>query len=274
MHDDYLRQSAATEPGELDFALGPVRADVRANAELVRGLIVPLEVVEKAGLAISADRIQEEVTTGDVGGMLAALLALDDRTPLRPREPLERIVGICNHHAILLCCLLRRAGLPARVRSGFETYYHPERHHDHTLCEYWDAGRAAWVRVDAEADPVVARERFGMDVCDVGDEEFLTGAQAWLECRAGRRDPETFGVMGDEWEGGWEFLLSALLCDLRGLLRDERLPWSDFLLTEREDGTLSDEELAALDRAAGLIAAGDASHAEFVRFCAGNGFFE
>ncbi|MFJ6393863.1 transglutaminase-like domain-containing protein [Streptomyces sp. NPDC091972] len=75
------------------------------------------------------------------------------------REPGDRFVGTCRDFALLHVSLLRHAGVPARLRSGFADYFGPAGFHgDHVVTEYRDEGRG-WLLADAQ---LADQETFGL----------------------------------------------------------------------------------------------------------------
>ena len=89
----------------------------------------------------------------------------------------------------MLCAFLRHKGIPARARCGFSTYFEPGKYVDHWVCEYWNAGEARWVQVDAQLDSLrSASSKPDFDPLDVPRDRFLVAGDVWQQIRAGTID--------------------------------------------------------------------------------------
>jgi hypothetical protein len=149
--------------------------------------------------------------------------------------------------------MLRHQGVSARVRNGFGVYLRPEQFIDHWVCEYWDAGRARWVAVDAQMDPEHrAILEIEFDFMDTPQEQLIRAGTIWRRCREGALDPACCGAL-DLW--GMDYVKANLLRDFLALNKCEVLPWDGAALTERPYGDLTGGEVALLDRIADLTAA-------------------
>ncbi len=269
----YSIHSVVTDPGDTKEWFGMIEPDPEAIFSIVKGLVLPVDMVSQYVASFTDRDLQREINTLEVSQLVPIVLRMDERPISHFRPPEHRLIGICTHHAVLTCALLRHSGIPARVRHGFEMYMHPEQHEDHSICEYWNENSQQWTRIDTEMNPLLARERFQIDALDVSSAGFMSGAEVWLQCRKRKLNTNAFGIMGDGWEGGWEFVLSALLCDIHDLMQDEVLPWTDFQLSEKKYANLDREELDKLDQAVDLILRGDKAHTEFLNYCVGNPLF-
>lgn len=236
--------------------LDPAR-DLAALCALVQGLVVHPFLAALYGLdpkALPADDLE----TRPAEAILDRVIALDPAPLDVPRPPDRRFAGNCRHHSVLLCAFLRARGVPARARCGFGGYFEAGRFVDHWVCEIWDETRAAWRLVDAQID---ARQRalFGIDfdTTDVPRSAFLVAGDAWQRCRAGRADPERFGIL-DMW-GLW-FVRGNLVRDVASLAKRELLPWDGWGTMSGPGSEATSEELALLDHAAELTLAGDGAH--------------
>ena len=97
------------------------------------------------------------------------------------------------------------------------------------------------------------------DPLDLPEEAFMTGADAWRRCRSGEKPPVHFGIRGDEWWGGWEFVINELLLDFNALNKIESLPWDETEQTKRGYEKLTGQELVLLDRMSEAVLEGDAA---------------
>lgn len=151
--------------------------------------------------------------------------------------------------------MLREAGVPVRARCGFAGYFHEDFFDDHWVAEVWDGDRG-WHLVDAQiasAPPGTYPAR--IDPLDVPRDGFVVAGQAWLDCRAGRRDPGRFGVSVAGLRGMWE-IQGNVIRDLASLNGVEALPWDDWGLIPVRYDDLDPAHRDLLDRAATVSAAG------------------
>ncbi len=251
--DRYLTSSPmnAIDEAHHDWALDGLPADPHGLAAVVRGVLIHRDWAPLLGVHPEPDRLADQHvrSTRDV---VARILALAPQ-PLRDERPLpDRMVGVCRHFAVLHASLLRRAGIPARARAGFARYF-GTGWSDHWITERWD-GR--WVRHDAQIGPA-ARDVLALafDPADQPPGEFLTGAEAWLRCRAGHEDPDQFGIFDEH--GLW-FVEGDLLLDLAAINGVELLPW-DAWAGHGPGWVPTESEAAEVDRLAELICRDDAT---------------
>lgn len=111
---------------------------------------------------------------------------------LTPRPPDDRVAGCCRDHSLFTVAALREQGIPARTRVGFAGYFGPDFHYDHVVVDWWQGSR--WQR----SDPGLRQQDHPFDVLDLAvgaDSLFPTAAEVWTEYRAGRVDPDRYGVI-------------------------------------------------------------------------------
>jgi len=110
-----------------------------------------------------------------------------------PREPAQRIATNCRGFSVLAVALFRSHGVPARARCGFGAYFKPGWYEDHWVAEYFAGGR--WKLLDAQIDDLQRRRLgIGFDLTDVPRDQFVIAGPAWALTRAGRADPDRFGL--------------------------------------------------------------------------------
>jgi len=256
--DYYAKPGSLSELGAHAARVKDLPDGLADLCRVVQGLVVHPFLGHLYGLEPAAIRHAELEIRG-AAEFLDRALALDPRPLAEPRPPERRVVGNCRHFTLLLCSLLRARGMPARARCGFATWFEPSNFTDHWVCEVWDPARGAWRLVDAQLD-ARQREAFGLsfDPLDVPRTEFLVAGEAWQRCRSGRSDPHAFGIM--DLRGLW-FVRGNVVRDLAAFAKRELLPWDGWGLMADQHESDADE-LALLDRAAGLTLAGDERHAE------------
>ncbi len=262
----YARQSAMSSPGRhapLFDALPEYPAELCAalnGVTVLENLWIDLGVLQVPG------ERRQEIQLRSVEQKLARILELDERALTVPRPFERRLLCNCRDLSLLLCAMLRHQGVPARLRSGFATFFDPQRRFDHWICEYWAPDQQRWVRLDpwmyqvkSEQERLPPPLRAGMaalayDPLDGQREYFLSGGQAWQACRAGAQTAGNFGS-GDLW-GEW-FVADNLLRDLLALNRCEVLPWDCWGPMSGQRHPVSPGEYPLLDEAAGLTCAGE-----------------
>lgn len=207
-------------------------------------VIVHEFLADKYGVTGVADRL-DELENRDVRDVIALIERLDPaHRPLAVgREPEHRMIGNCRHFTVLTCALLRRAGIPARARVGFGSYF-DDSWVDHWILERWDAGQGRWLRSDPQLDDTLLK-LFGIafDPLDLPEGAFLTGSEAWQRCRRGEDDPERFGIM--DMRGSW-FIAGNVVRDLAALHKVELMPWDVWGAIDALPDDLVDEVAAAV----------------------------
>jgi Transglutaminase-like superfamily len=227
------------EPGPMTtLELSPAAAqglpaDPLGLCGIARSLIVHEFLTSSLyGVEVSADR-GNEVETRPASAIVDCVLRLDARPLVEPRPPERRMIGNCRQSSTLTASLLRRAGIPARARCGFGTYFEAGKYIDHWIIEYWDADRGAWRRVDSQLDQAqLDMLSIDFDATDVPRDRFVPGGDAWQLCRTGRADPDDFGIL-EFW--GRMIVLGDVVRDLASLNKVELLPWDGWGLMNQLD---------------------------------------
>jgi Transglutaminase-like superfamily len=248
----YSSQSRFTDPRAMAWWLDGVRSDLTGIHEAASGLVFHYTARgDITGHGFAAGRIAEiDERYADV--LLTRLHELDPAPPGGDRAPTDRVVGCCRDSTLLLVAMARQHGIPARARVGFSMYLEPEWAMDHVVGEVWDRDEARWRLVDAQF-----AEHGAVDVLDVPRELFLTGPEAWAQCRAGLLDPDRFVVSPNRKERflrSWPQLTHNLVQDLAALNKHEMVLWDVW-------GLLDDETVDAEDLAPKLDALAEVLHA-------------
>ncbi|MFG3680518.1 transglutaminase domain-containing protein [Micromonospora chalcea] len=245
--DDYRAHSPYSDPRRHSALLDAVPADLPTVAATARNVIIHY----RAGGVELPDVRQAEV---NLRWMDRILDADQSRFPLpltAERPAAERVAGCCRDHALLTVAALRQHGIPARSRVGFVSYFEPGWHHDHVLAEWWNGER--WVWSDPELDPAGDQPFDGYDI-DPEAGHFESAARVWLAHRAGRIDPDTYGVDPSlPIRGDW-LIHDYVLLELAHRHKDEVLLWDEFgAMTE----DLTAADLPLVDEVATLLVAAD-----------------
>jgi hypothetical protein len=234
----------------------PALADLPSGPDelrgIVQGLLLHRDWAPAYGVTGDAIRLDEQNlrSTADV---LARALAISGEHVTVARAPVDRVLCICRHFALLYTAFLRAGGVPARVRCGFSNYFDESRWYDHWITERWDGDR--WVRDDPQVDALQAAQvGLTVDPHDQPPGPFLSGSEAWRAARAGEVDPEAFGIL-DMW--GLAFIAGNVLGDLACLNKVELLPWDGWGMMTGPHEPVTDEAAAVLDEVAALVVADD-----------------
>ena len=232
--------------------LAGLSTTIPALVEAVQGNLLHIFWAERYGVELPEAR-KAEVNVRTPAARLERIHAANPAPLTSPRAPEQKSVGNCRDFSVLLCTLLRHQGIPARARCGFGAYFIPDQFVDHWICEYWNAGQARWVQVDAQLDMIQrVALRTDFDPLDVPRTRFLSGGRAWQMCRQEGINPDLFGIA--DLRGLW-FVRGDLIRDLAALNKMELLPWDCWGLIDRPDESVSEDELAFLDQVAALTLA-------------------
>lgn len=247
----YATHSEHSEPGPYAELLRRLPEDVGALCEVIQGLLIHVFHAAKYGVDLEPERMQEMHLYG-MEEMLGRVLELEPAPLTAVRAPERRLVANCRDYALFLCAMLRAQGRAARLRTGFESYFHRKysRFGDHTICEYWDDSRECWVCVDAQLD-ALQRQAFkiGFDPLNLPEEEYAVSGRVWLECRNGSRDPKKCGIL-HRW--GLDYVRGNVVKDVMMLNKVELFPWDGSVLGDKPREALTEDDMALLDELAAL----------------------
>lgn len=257
----YSTPGVMSSPGEHTALFDGLPRDIGALCRVLHGLMIHVHWLKRYGVELPAAR-RDELQMRQVATKLARITELDPR-PLAEARPMERrLLSNCRDFSLMLTAILQHQGVPARARCGFGRYFTPGNYEDHWVCEYWNAAQQRWVFVDPQLDEL-QREVLAVefDHVDVPRDQFLTGGEAWTQCRSGQADPERFGIF--DMYGLW-FVRGNLLRDVASLNKTELLPWDCWALVDKEEATLTESDFSLLDHVADLTR-GDVPQPERVR---------
>ncbi len=248
----YTAQGAMTDPGELAALFDALPNDIPALCAVVQGLLIHPFLTDLYGVALTSTQ-KKEVNIRTVREMLRLMNTLDPRPLAEPRPANERVVGNCRDHAVLFCAMLRHKGIPARVRMGFATYLDAKINADHWVTEYWNVTESRWVRVDPQIDEIQRKNlKLTFSTTDMPAGKFITAAEAWEQCRAGKAKSRTFGHNNKA--KGWPYLRMALHQELAALNRVEVLPRDSWWrLGKKEETEVTADERRHMDEMARAI---------------------
>jgi hypothetical protein len=251
----YASQSPFSDPGEFASLYDALPSDPSALARIARGLAVHRWEDGLFQITHLEDRLHNDAETRYVDDILRIITERNAAPLTEAREFGDRFVGICRDFCLLFCSMLRHAGIPARLRSGFADYFSDdELWHDHVVVEYWDAARG-WIFADPQLTDPVATEAFAKDFdpLDVPRDRFLVASKAWRMVRDGAADPKCFGVHleVDPLVGKWFIAAVDVRVDLADLNKTETLLWDVWgAVPEDDDAGMTEDICELYDKAA------------------------
>lgn len=211
-----------TDAGASRHLLEGLPGDPAGIARVVQGLLVHEFWAAAYGVSL-AEPERDLVNLRRVEQVLDAATSRDDRPLDVAREPHQRVATNCRGFTVMAVTLLRAAGVPARARCGFGAYFAPGWYEDHWVAEYRDGDR--WKLLDAQVDELQRRQLgIDFDLTDVPRDEFVIAGDAWTMTRAGRADPDRFGLTSIREAGAW-WIAANLMRDAAALDGVELLPW-------------------------------------------------
>ncbi len=219
--DFYRAPSALQSAAAHEAAYRDLPDDIASLARIVQGVLLHQHIAPAYGETLTPERIAE-AQIRPVSALLDRVLK-GGRPLAQTRPPRERTIAVCRHFSLLLESILRAKGIAARARCGFGAYFDKARFVDHWVTEYWHAGEARWIMVDAQLDDT-QKTLFGIDfdTLDVPRDRFLVAGDAWRMCRDGKADPSAFGIL--QMHGMW-FIAGNIVRDVAALNNVEMLPW-------------------------------------------------
>jgi hypothetical protein len=255
--DFHLVDGPMNGPGNASRNLAVLPDGVASLCGIVQGVLIHRDLAPWLyGLELSSEA-RELANIRPVARMIEEIERRSAKPLREARAPAERLPCVCWHFAGFMAAILRAQGVPARSRCGFGAYFIPGRFEDHWVAEYWNMAERRWVLVDAQLDAVQRKTfRIDFDPTDVPHDRFILAGDAWQQCRAGRADPELFGLSHIDEQGLW-WIAQNLIRDLASLNRVEMLPWDVWGMMPRPTETITDEDKMFLDRVATLTLGGD-----------------
>jgi Transglutaminase-like superfamily len=226
--------------------------DVGRVVEVVQGLLV-YDVVAQPFYGAELSSLQAEaIHERDTAHLLAIAREVDARPLDEARPPECRVGARCHAFSRVSVAFLRAAGVPARARCGFGTYFRPGWFEDHWVAEYWNATQSRWQMVDAQLDATWRKMLdYKADPLAVTPSEFVTAGAAWQAWRRGDLDASRCGLSSiDEHGPGW--IAGNLRLDFAALNKVEMLPWDVWGAHWERGGQPTDAQLAFFDEVAEL----------------------
>ncbi len=258
--DHYLSFSTFTNPGLYKELLVALPDDIRELGLLVRQNFVHRTTLADGNTDSNTDlrfgdmtkmpwwRQPEDDNLATASAMLAELYRRDERGFIPDRRVEDKLVLTCRYDAIIVASILKAKGIPARVRSGFGSYFEPKQSDDHWISQYWSDTEGRWITIDVDGSISYIGE---LDPYDISEGQFDWSAKAWLDVRSGKTDPNYFwnaadcrGLMPIAWELFYDF--HCLMNDEIVYCHHPKLVCLDTFPTLKEDQLIEIDDLARL----------------------------
>ncbi len=230
----YLEFSMYTNPGLYKNLLREnLPDDVRKIGDLVRRNIIHRTTLAAGNTGTNSDkrfgdmnkvpwyRQPEDDILVTASAMLAELYRRDSRGFVENRKEEDKLILTCRFVSILMASILKSKDIPARVRSGNASYFEMRGKlkgvsADHWINQYWNDKENRWVNIDVDGSWSL-NEKF--DPYDVPSGRFDFPADAWLNIREGKDDPNRF--WNAKPERGSMVVLWSLFYDFHSLMNNE-----------------------------------------------------
>lgn len=220
------------------------------------------------GLNFPEERIKSR-RSRSVQEILDRIRSINSEPLIVPREPRDRVVGICRNFAMFFCSVLREKGIPARCRCGFATYLSNGWFEDHWICEYWNEKQQSWIRVDPMMGEAQMKncgiKKEETDPLNLPGESFFCGAAVWKLYRQGLVSGRLCGFFFEEGEYGEWYIRGNMLRDFFALNKIEYTYQERSKLMSR-DYEPSGKDLIFLDKIADLTLKADEKFTELKDF--------
>lgn len=229
----FLEFSTFTYPGLYeDMLKNDLPDDIRKIGFLVRKNIIHKSTLRGGNTGTNADlrfgdmrqvpwwRQPEDDILVTAAAMLAELYRRDGRGFVKDREPKDKLVVTCRFTSLLVASILKSKGIPTRVRAGHASYFDMgtlgKLSSDHWINQYWSEDEGRWITIDVDGS-LSLNEDF--DPYDMPEGKFDFPAQAWLNIREEKIDPQYFhNGSGDR---GAMVVLWSLFYDFHSLMNNE-----------------------------------------------------
>lgn len=255
----YCQQGSISDPGSFKDLLGKFPQEIVKLSEAIHRVLL-IDFLPNMGIVKVPEEHLTDVNIRGMAAKLEKILARDDADISHERNFETVLLGNCRDLSLMLCSVLRNYDISARLRSGFATFF-PEKYYDHWVCEYWNPSEQRWIKVDPWMSQIQYRKdilpaqlsagllELNYNPYDVEDKYFITGGDAWINCREKGDNPDNYGTYEEELKGTW-FVRDNMIRDLLCLNKIEPLPWDCWGLMGRENKDIKDEILVVLDEIA------------------------
>ena len=247
----YKQTSMYTDLGLYKMFATKLTNDINKLCLLQRNQIIH-PVLIKLGLEIDKRenhylRYEDEVLTSAIN-ILNELLRRNSNYNIN-RSDKDKVFVTCRGQALLLAAILKSKNIPARVRSGFASYFNDDgTYGDHWIVEYYDK---YWKL----ADPDCYYELIDKNInpTNMNKNLFLAGAEAYIKIRNNQINERNIYYQSEPPIIGLKAAIRALFYDFNCLMNNEIY----FLLQPKyvlkKNYELDEDELQELDNLASLM---------------------
>jgi len=245
--------------------------DIRKIGELVRKQIIHRTTLEAGNMGTNTDkrfgdmakvpwyRQPEDDVFVTASAIVAELYRRDKRGFVNDRLGKDKLILTCRFVAVLMASILKSKGIPCRIRSGNAPYFDMGKlgkvSADHWVNQYWNYKEERWVTIDVDGSWSLNED---FNPYDIPSEKFDYPADAWLNIRKKKDDPNRF--WNAKPERGAIVVLWSLFYDFHCLMNSEityiHVPE---LAMYGKFGKLSEKELKEIDNLAQLMQNPDAN---------------
>lgn len=231
--DHYCEFSLYTNPGLYKNLLKrDLPNDIKKIGELVRKQIIHRTTLAAGNVGTNTDkrfgdmlkvpwhRQPEDDILVTASAMLAELYRRDKKGFINNRQEKDKLVLTCRSVVILMVSILKSKGIPCRVRVGNAPYFDMGKlgkvSADHWINQYWNTKEKRWITIDVDGSWSL-NDNF--DPYDIPEGKFDFPADAWLNIRDGKDDPNRF--WNAKPERGLIVVLWSLFHDFHCLMNNE-----------------------------------------------------
>ncbi|OGT45639.1 MAG: hypothetical protein A3E82_09100 [Gammaproteobacteria bacterium RIFCSPHIGHO2_12_FULL_38_11] len=223
-YEYYITQSAFSNPKDHHFFYNAFPNDIPHVSKIVQQLFLHYADLDLLSTSVSEDRYAE-LNLRTIDNILKAMLHKDNSELTKVRAIENRVMGVCRDTSLLLCSVLRSRAIPARLRSGFVSYFIPGLFLDGYCVEYYNEKLCRWCLVDTRTMPLhidYYKLMIDFDLNDVPENKFISAARAWKMCRFENAEAVRFGSRQHR---GLFTVRNRLIQDLALLNKQETLIW-------------------------------------------------
>lgn len=221
----YQEHDVMTEIKTMKHMVTDIPNDIGTIVSYVQNILLHQHWSKAYGLELSEERKKEPLLRS-FEEKLVFLNELGFIHVSEHRTNENKMVSICRDFSVAAVALCREAGIPARARCGFASYFEKGKYIDHWVLEYWNEEKKKWLMVDAQLDVLQQKAlELTFDPLDVSENYFITAPKAWLLCREGVFNPDLFGIF--KW-WGYDYLRCNLILDANSLLKVPMQPWDSW----------------------------------------------
>lgn len=218
----YQEHDIMTEIKTMKHMVTDIPKDIGTIVSYVQNILLHQHWSKAYGLELSEER-KKEPFLRSFEEKLIFLNELGFTHVSEHRTNENKMISICRDFSVAAAALCREAGMPARARCGFASYFEKDKYIDHWVLEYWNEEKKKWSMVDAQLDALQQKTlELPFDPLDISENYFITAPKAWLWCREGIFNPDLFGIF--KW-WGYDYLRCNLILDANSLLKVPMQPW-------------------------------------------------